>query len=142
MARKQSKNAGPSSRPARIAEQIRQELSSILESGAISDPRIGLAMVTVTAAEITPDLQHAKVFISVFGGPDGAPQVVMKGLISAAKHLRGEIGHRLGLRYAPELRFVYDESVERGAKIEALIKEVATDGDVPETTDAPQEQDD
>ena len=105
----------------RIEEQLRIELSEIIER-EIQDPRIGLA--TVTAVKVSPDLRHARVFISVLGDEEERRKT-MQGLNSAASYARRSLSQRLHhLRRVPELTFTYDESVEKGSRIEALLEQI------------------
>ena len=108
-------------RVGRIEEQIRMELSEIIER-EIQDPRIGL--VTVTAVKVSPDLRHARVFVSVLGDAEQRKKS-MQGLNSAASFARRELSQRLHhLRRIPELTFAYDESIETGNRIEALLDQI------------------
>lgn len=118
--RKRNDAQSPSSRPFRVGEQIRQVLGEVLGAGRIKDPRLSDVMITVTEVRMTPDLQHAKVFVSVFGKE---ADEVMAGLESAKGLFRRTIGREIRLKFTPELRFLLDESIERGARMEALIKE-------------------
>ena len=108
-------------RVGRIEEQLRIELSEIIER-EIQDPRIGLA--TVTAVKVTPDFRHARVFISVLGDADDRKKT-MQGLNSAAGYARRSLSQRLHhLRCIPELTFAYDESIEKGIRIEELLDQI------------------
>lgn len=102
-------------RSRRVAEQIRQELADILWRD-IKDPRV--KGVTINAVEVSPDLEHAKVWYTVMVGDR---QAVAKGLNSSVGFLRRELAHRMRLRMVPSLAFQYDESVERGAHLSQLI---------------------
>ncbi len=104
-------------RAQRIAEQIRHELALILMR-EMKDPRIH--DVTLTAVEVSPDLEHAKVWYTLLVGE---PAEVGKALGHASGFLRTELAHRLRLRTVPRLSFQYDESVERGARLSRLIEE-------------------
>jgi ribosome-binding factor A len=108
-------------RPDRLAEAIREEVSSFL-SQKVKDPRI-TGMVTVTAVEVTRDLRTAKVFVSVLG-PEADRATTIEGLDSLAGHLRARLGKSLGLRSAPEILFRHDESVARAARIETLLAQI------------------
>jgi ribosome-binding factor A len=108
-------------RSERVAEGIRPELATFLAEDA-KDPRI-VGLVTVTGVDVTRDLRHAKVFVSIMGS-DVERQATLEGLQSAAGHLRSRIGRALRLRVAPEITFRYDESIARAAKIEALLAEL------------------
>jgi ribosome-binding factor A len=108
-------------RSERVAEGIREEVATFLAEDA-KDPRI-VGLVTVTGVDVTRDLRHAKVFVSIMGS-DVERQATLEGLDSAASHLRSRIGRALRLRVAPEITFRYDESIARAAKIEALLAEL------------------
>ena len=116
-------------RSERVAEGIREEVATFLHEGA-KDPRI-IGLVTVTGVEVTRDLRHAKVFVSIMG-TESERQATLEGLDSAASHLRSRIGRALRLRVAPEITFRYDDSIARAAKIEALLAELR---DPPPTGD-------
>lgn len=107
-------HANPRAR--RVGEQIRQELAAILMR-EMKDPRI--TGVTLTAVEVTSDLEHAKVWFTLLAGE---PAQVGKALGHAAGFLRTELAHRLRMRTVPRLSFKYDESVERGARLSHLIE--------------------
>jgi ribosome-binding factor A len=79
-----------------------------------------VGFVTVTGVEITPDLRHAKVFVSVMGS-DAEKQATFDGLDSTASHLRARVGRALRLRVAPEFQFREDDSIARAARIESLL---------------------
>jgi ribosome-binding factor A len=106
-------------RIARVNEQIRRELTSLLQRD-VRDPRIGV--VTITAVETSPDLYHAKVFYSVMGPEDDRASAA-EGLRAAAGFLRTEIGRRMHIRRAPELHFTYDDTLQHAMHIERLLKE-------------------
>jgi ribosome-binding factor A len=108
-------------RSERVAEGIREEVATFLAEDA-KDPRI-VGLVTVTGVDVTRDLRHAKVFVSIMGSDDER-QATLEGLDSAASHLRSRIGRALRLRVAPEITFRYDDSIARAAKIEALLAEL------------------
>jgi ribosome-binding factor A len=106
-----------STRTARVARQIQQELSLILEE-QLKDPRVG--MVTLTSVQMTPDLRLARVYFSRLGEADERLEA-KAALEHAAGFLRRELGHRLRLRYLPELRFFIDDSLERYDRISDLL---------------------
>lgn len=109
-------------RAQRIAEQIRHELAMVLMRES-KDPRIH--DVTLTAVEVTPDLEQAKVWFTLLRGD---PAEATRALNHAAGYLRSELAHRLRLRNMPRLSFKFDESVERGARLSRLIDQ-AVEGD-------------
>jgi len=107
-------------RISRISEEIRKELSSIIQN-ELKDPRLP-RMISVVSVNVTRDLKYAKVYISVLGS-DEDKKHAMEGLKSAAGFMRREIGHRVQIRYTPELQFELDTSIEHGAYINKLIKD-------------------
>lgn len=111
---------GRGDRPVRVGERIREELSLLLLR-KVNDP--GLASVTVTEVSVTPDLRIAHVNYSALVPPEERP-AVSKALRRSSGFLRRELGHLLGLRYAPELMFHYDNSFDRGARIDAILREI------------------
>lgn len=113
--------AGDSRRSERVAEAIREEVATFLRAGA-KDPRLK-GFVTVTAVEVTRDLRHANVFVSVRGS-DADTKATFEGLNSVASYLRSLLGKSLGLRNAPEVHFKSDESVARAGRIEELLAQV------------------
>jgi ribosome-binding factor A len=122
----------PTTRQRRVQELLVQEISSIIRRD-LKDPRIGF--VTITDAEITPDLRHAKVFYSVLGKPEERAETG-KALARAAGFIRSEFARRAQMRYVPDLRFEYDPSVERGARISQLLAQVREEDDEPATGEA------
>lgn len=105
------------SRLARIADQIQKDLAELIRT-ELKDPRIG--MVTLTGVEISSDHHHAKVFFTTLGGAESVARA-SSGLGHASGYLRSNLAKGLKLRVAPELHFVYDESVERGIRLTRLI---------------------
>jgi ribosome-binding factor A len=105
-------------RQERVAEQMRKEISELIRTD-MKDPGIGFS--TITRVEVAGDLQHAKVFVSVFGS-DEEKKSTMTALIRAGGFIRGEIGRRLRLRISPELTFKLDESSEYSAHIETVLR--------------------
>lgn len=104
----------------RVAEQIKKELSQIIQT-ELKDPGIGF--VTVTGVEVTNDLSQARVYLSVLGD-DSQKEETLKALTKASGFLRTEIGRRIRLRHTPELLFHFDNSIEYGNRIEELLKEL------------------
>ena len=106
-----------SNRIGRINEEIQRELASLIPN--VKDPRV-TGMISVTAVDTTPDLRYAKIYISVLDKSDSTQ--VLKGLKSASGWLRRELGHALQLRYTPELTFVRDDSIDKGAHILDMLR--------------------
>jgi ribosome-binding factor A len=111
----------------RVAEGIREEVARFLADG-VKDPRI-VGLVTVTAVDVTQDLRHARVFVSVLGSEEQR-RATFEGLASLAAHLRARVARTLRLRFAPELEFRHDPSVERASRIETLLSQLK-DGRLP-----------
>ena len=109
-----------SRRAQRVADLVRAEISSLVLTEA-HDP--ALRQVTITDVEMPSDLKSARVYFSCLGG-DGEREEAGKALRRAGGYLRREVGRRCALRYAPELHFVDDRSLERGARIEELLNQV------------------
>ena len=103
----------------RINEEIQRELASLLRT--LKDPRLQSGLVTITRVDTTGDLRYCRVSISVLDPK--TEKEVMKGLRSAAGYLRREIGHKLQLRYTPELQFVSDDSIAYGAHILEVLRD-------------------
>jgi ribosome-binding factor A len=107
-------------RARRVAEQIQQEISSLLLKG-LRDPRIGFA--TLTHVDVTSDLGLARIYFTVIGD-ETVRKNTEKGLKSSVPYLRREIASRLQLRHAPDLLFVFDTSLEYGQRIESIIEQI------------------
>ncbi len=115
----------------KLQELFKAEASAILQR-ELRDPRIGF--VSVTEVQLSADLRHAKIFVSVLGDQTEKRRT-MEALDRAAGYVRSELGRRVSLRYTPEVLFRLDESIERGTRVVALLRRVApqreTAGDVP-----------
>lgn len=107
------------SRKDRVAEQIRRELAELIRT-ELKDPRVG--MISITDVEVTADYAHAKVFFSTLAGSEHL-EGVMTGLQKASGFLRRELGKRISIHMTPQLHFVFDQSLERGADLSKLIQE-------------------
>ena len=118
----------PASRPARVGDQIRIEISDLL-ARQVSDPGIGF--ITVTRVTVTPDLQQARVYYTTLGD-DRARRDSARALVRATPYLRRQIGRRLRLKRVPELQFFFDQSIERHDRIERILQEIKAEH--PETT--------
>lgn len=104
----------------RVAEALREEISTLLPQ--LKDPRIGFA--SVTRVELSSDLRHARVYVSVLGD-EAQKRATMEGLKGATGFVRSEIGHRVRLFRTPEIDFRLDESLEKGARVLKLLEEVS-----------------
>lgn len=111
-------------RAPKVADAIRGELMNMLLAGAVHDP--GVQDVVVSSVAVTPDLRLAKVYVRVLSLEAAASQkqAVLRALERAKGFLRRELGQRLKLRFTPDLRFYYDDSIDRGAEMEALLREI------------------
>jgi ribosome-binding factor A len=110
------------SRRDRISEQIRRELAELIRA-ELKDPRVG--MVSLTGVEISADYAHAKVFFSSLSGREHIDPV-LAGLQKAAGFLRRELGKRIAIHSTPQLHFIFDESLERGADLSRLIQQAVS----------------
>jgi ribosome-binding factor A len=104
-------------RARRVEEQLKRLLSELVRR-EVKDPRVGL--VTITSAEVSKDLSHANVYFTPFAG-EGDAAAALEALQHAAGYLRHQLRNQMRLRVAPELQFHIDDSVERGARLSALI---------------------
>ena len=106
-------------RPEKVAHLMRREVADILET-KLRDPRLGKT-VTVTDVEVTHDLSFAKIYVTVLGDM-AERKSTLEALAHAAGFVRREIGQRLELREVPEIRFLYDDSLDKGGRVEALLR--------------------
>jgi len=111
-----------SRRVERVASLIRREISELLVGG-IKDERVSQGMVSVTNVEVAGDLQHCKIFVSVFGSDEDRSEA-MAGLKSATPFVKGELGRRLKMRRTPDLLFVLDRGIERGTTVLGLLNQL------------------
>jgi ribosome-binding factor A len=103
----------------RVAELIRHATAELLSRGEISDPVLEQHVVTVSRVKMSPDLKLATVYVMPLGGKDEAD--VLTALDRHRKFLRGEIAHRVNLKFAPEVRFRIDDSFDNVSRIDALL---------------------
>lgn len=108
----------------RLNKVIKQEISTLLER-QVNDPRLD-SLISVTRVSVSPDLKHARVFVSILGDRDNRREM-LAGFNSASGYLRRELGPRLHIRAVPELSFEYDDSLEQGARVLDLIGQVSED---------------
>ena len=106
----------------RVASLIRREVSELLNN-SIHDERVRRGMLTITEVEVSGDLQHCKIFVSIYGEDDKRNEV-MDGLNAVSGFLRGELGRRLQMRRAPEVIFKLDRGIEKGASVLSLLEEL------------------
>lgn len=116
-------------RAERLAQELK-EILSVLIAQELRDPRIGFA--TITAVKLSPDRHYARLYVSIFGSPEEQRQT-LRGLNDAAGYLRRQLGSRIRLRHLPELTFIFDPSVEHGARVEQILEEVKQEAaDLPD----------
>lgn len=115
-------------RTQRVADLLVHEVAHILQRD-VKDPRVGF--VTLTGAKVSPDLHYAWIYYTVLG--EGAVrEETRKGLDSARAFIRREVAPRLQLKSLPDIRFVYDDSVDRGFRLEELLQEIRHEPDEPD----------
>ena len=119
----------PKYRQGRINDELQKEIAMILRD--VKDPRVSGAFISVTGAEVTPDLKYAKVYYSALTGDK---KEIKKGLAAASGFIRGQVARRMNLRITPEISFVEDNSIEYGAKISKILEGI--------TITEPDEEDD
>ena len=121
----------------RVAALIRKETSELLING-IRDERVHQGMVSITDVEVSGDLQHCKIFVSIFGDPEIRNQV-MDGLQAASGYMRGELGRRLQMRRAPDVVFQLDRGLEKGTSVLGLLNRLDDErrqrGEIPPGSD-------
>lgn len=125
----------PSPRPQRVADRIQAELSEIVRR-RLKDPRRGF--LTLTAVEVTNDLQLARVFVSA--PTDEETETGIAVLRRAKGFLRSELGKRLGLRHTPDLQFLRDRSLEHGLRVAEILSELERKGELDGEDDAGEEE--
>ncbi|KAL6963769.1 hypothetical protein U1Q18_034774 [Sarracenia purpurea var. burkii] len=125
-----------------VAKQIRRELSdmlltdkvlqyAVLPEAALGADRYLSSLTTVSDVEVSADLQVVKVYVSVFGDERGR-EIAISGLKSKAKYVRSELGKRMKLRLTPEIRFMEDDSIERGSRVIAILDKLKTEKSIAE----------
>ena len=112
-----------SQRPNKVAEAIKRAVSDLMLHG-IKDERVHAGMASVTRVEVTGDLRHARIYVSIFGSTEEQEEA-MAGLNSALGYIRSEVGKRVPLRFTPELRLVHDLSIAKGSEVLELMDRIA-----------------
>ena len=116
-------------RPERVAETIKREMAEIL-AHRMRDPRLG-GMISVTDVEVTRDLSLARIYVSVLA-PEPERDRVLEALVHSTGFVRHELAPRLGLREMPEVRFLLDTSIQQGARVEELLRRIASGEVIPD----------
>jgi ribosome-binding factor A len=111
---------GPSQRALRAGELVRHALAEILARGDVHDPVIETHLITVPEVRMSPDLRLATAYVMPLGGQDAA--AVLEALERNKRYLRGEVAHRVNLKFAPDIRFRIDERFDEAERIERLLR--------------------
>lgn len=120
MAKRFEQTTGPSQRQQRVAELIRHALAEVLSRGDLQDDVLTRNVITIPEVRMSPDLKLATAYVMPLGGRDEA--AVIKALDKNKKILRQEVARRVNLKFAPDLRFLRDESFDEAARIDALLR--------------------
>jgi ribosome-binding factor A len=125
--------SGPSQRALRAGEVIRHAIADILSRGDVHDPVIEGHVITVPEVRMSPDLKLATIYVMPLGGRD--EKAVVEALERNKRYLRGEIAHRVNLKFAPDIRFRLDERFDEAARIEKLLHTPRVQRDLKGTDD-------
>ena len=109
-------------RPERVAQTLRREIAVMLEAGRLRDPRLS-RLISVTDVEVTGDLSLARIYVSVLASGIERDRA-LDALAHASGFVRHELAPKLGLREMPEIRFELDTSIERGARVEEILRKL------------------
>jgi ribosome-binding factor A len=118
--RRSEKHSGPSQRQLRVGELIRHALAEMFSRGEIFDPVLGSHVVTIPEVRLSPDLRLATIYVMPLGGKD--VKEVLAALERHKKYIRGEIAHEVNLKFAPDIRFMADETFDEADRIERLLR--------------------
>ena len=116
-------------RKGRINEEMQREVAKILRN--VKDPRVSEAFISITGAEVTPDLKYAKIYYSAMSGDK---KQIKQGFRAASGFIRGQLSKNLNLRITPELTFIEDSSIEYGARISSILEKITYSDDKEEST--------
>jgi len=128
-----SSTSGASQRQLRVGELIRHAMADILAQGGVHDDTLAGHIITVPEVRMSPDLKLATVYVMPLGGHD--TEAVLAALAHNKKFLRGEVAHRVNLKFAPELRFRADERFDEAERIEKLLRTPAVQRDLNSDSD-------
>lgn len=126
-------NAGPSQRALRVGELIRHALADMLTRGDVHDPVLEGHLITVPEVRMSPDLRLATIYVMPLGGKD--VNEVIEALDRNKRYLRGEIAHRVNLKFAPDIRFRADERFDEAERIDRLLRAPAVARDLKSESD-------
>lgn len=125
--------SGASQRQLRVGELVRHAVADLLSNGSIHDPSLEGHIITVPEVKMSPDLKLATIYVMPLGGRD--IDIVVAGLERNKKFLRGEVAHRVNLKFAPDLRFRVDERFDEAERIEKLLRTPAVQRDLKTNSD-------
>jgi ribosome-binding factor A len=131
-------SAGPSQRQQRVAELVRHALAEVLTRGDVQDDVLTGHVITIPEVRMSPDLRLATAYVMPLGGRDEGP--VLEALNRNRKALRAEVAHRVDLKFAPDLRFLRDETFDEAARIDALLRSEKVQRDVNKPSDGTDEE--
>ena len=131
-------SVGPSQRQLRVGEMLRHALAEVLRENEIRDSELDGVSVTITQVKPSPDMRYATVFCEPLGGQNA--KAIVAALNRHKGFLRGEMGHRIAIKFTPDLRFVEDESFAEAQKIETILKSPEVQRDLSATHDDEDEQ--
>ncbi len=126
--------AGPSQRALRAGELVRHAIAEVLSRGDVHDPVLSGHLITIPEVRMSPDLRQATVYVMPLGGKD--TQQVLEALENNKKFLRTEVAHRVNLKFAPELKFRFDDRFDEAERIEKLLRTPAVKRDLEKDRDA------
>ncbi|MHB2167509.1 30S ribosome-binding factor RbfA [Alsobacter sp. R-9] len=124
----ESRSSGPSQRQLRVGELVRHALTEILARGELPEPALARAFVTIPEVRMSPDLRLATIFVTLHDKRE--EKAVLQALEANRKHLRGEVAHRVNLKFAPDIRFRIDDRLDEAARIDALLRSPAVQRDI------------
>ena len=125
--------SGGSQRQLRVGELVRHAIADILTQGSVHDPALDGHIITVPEVKMSPDLKLATIYVMPLGGND--TKLVLAALDRNKKFLRGEIAHRVNLKFAPDIRFRADERFDEAERIEKLLRTPAVQRDIDNKPD-------
>lgn len=130
---------GPSQRQLRVGEMLRHALADVLRENDIRDPDLEGVSVTITQVKPSPDMRYATVYCEPLGGKNA--KEIVAALNRHKGFLRGEMGHRIAMKFTPDLRFVEDQSFAEAEKIETILKSPEVQRDLTASDDEDEEED-
>ena len=130
--------SGPSQRQQRVAELVRHALAEVLQRGDIQDDVLTAHVITIPEVRMSPDLRLATAYVMPLGGRDERP--VLDALTRNRKALRAEVARRVDLKFAPDLRFLRDETFDEAARIDALLRTEKVQRDLNKSGDSADEE--